>query len=70
MISPKNQSVLLARCRFLAVAMLGAYVVLNVLLVAVAPITAHWPIYGVTAVTVPPMVLTMIYLVIPIARRT
>lgn len=66
---PKNQSLLIARCRFLLVAMSGAYVVLNVLLAMVAPLTAHWPIYGVTALTIPPMVLAMVYLVIPIARR-
>jgi hypothetical protein len=63
------QSALIARCRFLGVAMVGAYVVLNGLLVAVAPVTKHWPVLGVTAVTVPPMVLAMVYLVIPLARR-
>jgi antibiotic biosynthesis monooxygenase (ABM) superfamily enzyme len=60
---------LIARCRFLASAILGAYVVLNSLLALCAPVIAHWPMYGITAVTVPPMVLTMIYLVIPLARR-
>ncbi|HLH93056.1 MAG TPA: hypothetical protein VKX28_31925 [Xanthobacteraceae bacterium] len=64
-----DQSPLIARCRFLAAAMLGAYVVLNALLAAVTPITVHWPVYGVTALTIPPMVLAMIYLVIPLARR-
>ena len=65
----RNQSPFIVRCRFLAAAMLGAYVVLNTLLAAVAPLTAHWPIYGVTALTIPPMVLAMVYLVIPLARR-
>lgn len=64
-----NQSPLITRCRFLAAAMLGAYAVLNALLAAVAPVTVHWPVYGVTALTIPPMVLAMVYLVIPLARR-
>jgi antibiotic biosynthesis monooxygenase (ABM) superfamily enzyme len=60
---------LAARGRFLAAAIGGAYVVLNGLLTAAAPLTAKWPVYAVTAVTVPPMVLVMIYVVIPLARR-
>jgi antibiotic biosynthesis monooxygenase (ABM) superfamily enzyme len=60
---------LIARCRFLALAIVGGYIVLNSLLAVCAPVIAHWPMYGITAVTVPPMVLTMIYLVIPLARR-
>ena len=63
------QAVPFVRARFLGVAMLGAYLVLNVFLAACAPFTADWPIYGVTALVVPPMVLTMIYAVIPLARR-
>jgi hypothetical protein len=60
---------LVAECRFLAVAIVGAYVVLNALLAACAPVIAHWPMYGITAVTIPPTVLAMVYLVIPLARR-
>lgn len=58
-----------ARLRFLAVAMLGAYIILNVLLALLSPLTAHWPTSAVTALAVPPMVLAMVYLVIPLARR-
>lgn len=57
------------RIRFLAVAMLGAYLVLNVLLAVLMPLLEGWPLYALTAVTVPPMVLAMVYLVIPLARR-
>ena len=57
------------RGRFLGIAMLGAYLTLNALLAAVAPLTADWPLYATTALTVPPMVLVMVYVVIPLARR-
>jgi hypothetical protein len=60
---------LLARGRFLAVAMVGAYLILNALLALLAPLTAHWPTYAVTAVAVPPMVLAMVHIVIPLAKR-
>jgi hypothetical protein len=60
---------LLARGRFLAVAMLGAYLILNTLLALLAPLTAQWPTYAVTALAVPPMVLAMVHIVIPLARR-
>lgn len=59
----------LARLRFLLLAMLGAYAVLNLLLMLLAPLTAHWPTYAVTALAVPPMVLAMVHVVIPLARR-
>jgi hypothetical protein len=59
----------LARCRFLAILMLGAYVLINAILAALAPLTAGWPIWKITALAVPPMVLGMVYLVIPLARR-
>lgn len=60
---------LLTRLRFLAIAMVGAYSILNLLLAALAPLTAHWPTYAVTALAVPPMVLAMVYAVIPLARH-
>ena len=60
---------ILARIRFLAVAMLGAYLILNLLLALLSPLTAQWPTPAVTALAVPPMVLAMVYLVIPLARR-
>lgn len=59
----------LAHVRFVAVAMLGAYVVINALLALLSPLTAGWPFPALTAVVVPPMVIAMIHLVIPIARR-
>jgi len=55
--------------RFFTVASIGAYSVLNVLLQVVHSFAAAWPTYAVTAITVPPMVLSMIYVVIPFARR-
>lgn len=58
-----------ARLRFLLLAMLGAYTVLNLLLLLLAPLTVHWPTYAVTALAVPPMVLAMVHAVIPLARR-
>lgn len=60
---------LLAKSRFLAAAMAGAYTVLNVLLALLAPLTEGWPTYGTTAIAVPPMVLAMVYVVIPLARK-
>lgn len=58
-----------ATVRFLIVNMLGAYTALNILLLAVGAVTSGWPILLTTAVTVPPMVLAMIYLVVPFAQR-
>ncbi len=61
--------VLLAHGRFLAAAISGAYVILNALMTVAAPLTRGWPVYGVTAVTAPPMVTAVVYLVVPLARR-
>lgn len=66
---PSSASALLARLRFLATLMLGAYLLINLLLSALAPLTSGWPTWSVTALAVPPMVLGMVYLVIPIAHR-
>ena len=60
---------LLARLRFLGTLMLGAYLLINLILAALAPVTAGWSTWAVTALAVPPMVLGMVYLVIPIARH-
>lgn len=60
---------ILARLRFLGTLMLGAYLLINLILVALAPVTIGWSTWSVTALAVPPMVLGMVYLVIPIARR-
>jgi len=59
----------LAHLRFLGTLMLGAYLLINVLLLALAPLTSGWPVWSVTALAVPPMVLGMVYLVMPLARR-
>ncbi len=58
-----------SRFRFLAVAMAGAYVILNALLAALSPLTAGWPTVAVTGLAVPPMVLAMVYAIIPVARH-
>jgi len=60
---------LASRLRFLVVATVGAYAAINLVLAALAPFTAGWPIFGVTALAVPPMVLAMVYGVIPVAFR-
>lgn len=60
---------LAARLRFLVVATVGAYAAINLLLAALSPFTQGWPTLGVTALAVPPMVLAMVYGVIPIAFR-
>lgn len=57
------------RLRFLGILMLGAYILINVILAGLAPVTAGWPIWATTALAVPPMVVGMVYLVIPFARR-
>ena len=59
----------LMRLRFLGILMLGAYTLINVILAALAPLTAGWPIWATTALAVPPMVVGMVYFVIPFARR-
>lgn len=58
-----------AHLRFLGTLMLGAYLLINSLLLALTPLTTGWPIWSVTALAVPPMVLGMVYLVMPLARR-
>lgn len=60
-------SLAMSRVRFFAVAMVGAYVILNAMLAALSPLTTGWPAYAVTGIAVPPMVLAMVYAVIPIA---
>ena len=60
---------LLVRLRFLVVATLGAYAAINLLLIALSPFTQGWPTLAVTALAVPPMVLVMVYAVIPVAFR-
>jgi hypothetical protein len=59
----------LASCRSMAILIVAAYVLINIILVALGPLTIGWPTWAVTALAVPPMVLAMVYVVIPIARR-
>jgi antibiotic biosynthesis monooxygenase (ABM) superfamily enzyme len=59
----------LASCRSMAILIVAAYVLINIILVALGPLTTGWPTWAVTALAVPPMVLAMVYIVIPIARR-
>jgi len=60
---------LLRRLCFLASAMAGAYVLINAILWLTAPLTEGWPVWRVTLVAVPPMVMGMVYGVMPLARR-
>lgn len=59
----------LAHIRFLFTLMVGAYLLINGILALIAPLTTGWPIWAVTALAVPPMVIGMVHLVIPFARR-
>lgn len=58
-----------AHLRFLGATMLGAYLVLNLLMLALRTITRGMPPLLSTALLVPPMVLAMVYVVIPVAKR-
>jgi hypothetical protein len=59
----------LAPFRFLGVLMVGAYLILNVLMLALKPVTHGMTPFLSTALLVPPMVLAMVYVVIPVAKR-
>ncbi|MBX3134530.1 MAG: hypothetical protein KF689_14200 [Gemmatimonadaceae bacterium] len=58
-----------AQLKFLAAANIGAYLVINVLMLVLGPVTRGLSQFGMTAIIVPPMVLAMVFLVMPIARR-
>ena len=58
----------LVRLRFLGTLMLGAYLLINLILTALSPLTTGWSTWSVTALAVPPMVLGMVYLVMPVAK--
>ncbi|WP_127090577.1 hypothetical protein [Aquabacter cavernae] len=60
---------LLTHLRFLGILMAGAYGLINVLLEALALVTDGWTHWGTTLLAVPVMVLAMVHLVIPFARR-
>lgn len=59
----------IAKARFLGAAMVGAYAVINLLMLALKPFTHGMAPIGSTAILVPPMVLAMVYVVIPLAKR-
>lgn len=58
-----------SRLRFLGATMLGAYLVLNSLMLLLQRVTSGMPPLASTAFLVPPMVLAMVYVVIPMAKR-
>lgn len=64
-----NALALLAHVRFLGILMAGAYGLINLLLELLAPLTAGWTHWATTLLAVPFMVLGMVHLVIPLARR-
>lgn len=55
--------------RFLGATMIGAYLTINALMFLLRPFTQGMPSLASTALLVPPMVLAMVYAVIPMARR-
>lgn len=60
---------ILAHLRFLGLMMVGAYALINTILALLSPLTAGWPIWASTLLAVPPMVMGMVHLVLPLARR-
>ncbi|MFG1202078.1 hypothetical protein V5F29_06760 [Xanthobacter aminoxidans] len=60
---------ILAHLRFLGLMMIGAYALINAILALLSPLTAGWPIWASTLLAVPPMVMGMVHLVLPLARR-
>ncbi|HPE46767.1 MAG TPA: hypothetical protein PLR76_00145 [Hyphomonas sp.] len=60
---------LFAQLAFYGLTSVGAYIVLNLLLFAAHPFVKNWPILATTAVTVPPMVISMIHIVVPVAAK-
>lgn len=59
----------LAHLRFLAILMVGAYGLINLLLEGLAPLTIGWTHWATTLLAVPVMVIGMVHVVLPIARR-
>jgi hypothetical protein len=53
----------IAHFRFLGATMIGAYVVINVLMLALKPIVQGMSPFASTALLVPPMVLAMVFVV-------
>jgi hypothetical protein len=59
----------LAHTHFLSLVMLGAYSLINAILEIAAPFTSGWPVWQLTLVAVPPMVLGMVHGIVPMAKR-
>lgn len=59
----------LAHLRFLGLMMVGAYGLINAILTLLSPLTTGWPVWATTLLAVPPMVVGMVHLVLPVARR-
>jgi antibiotic biosynthesis monooxygenase (ABM) superfamily enzyme len=59
----------IARLRILGAVMVGAYVLINGLMLLLQPFIRGLHPLASTAVLVPPMVLAMVYVVIPVAKR-
>jgi antibiotic biosynthesis monooxygenase (ABM) superfamily enzyme len=57
------------KIRFLGTAILGAYAVVNTLNLLLFRLIEGLGHAAASAITIPPMVVTMIYVVIPLARR-
>lgn len=57
-----------AHLRFLAIMMVGAYVLINLILAVLSHFTDGWPVWISTLVAVPLMVLGMVHVITPVAR--
>ncbi|MGR7996970.1 MULTISPECIES: hypothetical protein [unclassified Xanthobacter] len=55
--------------RFLGVMMVGAYILINGILLVLSPLVTGWPFWATTLCAVPPMVIGMVHVVLPLARR-
>jgi antibiotic biosynthesis monooxygenase (ABM) superfamily enzyme len=60
---------LTARVRFALCVMVGAYPLITLILIALAPVTGDWPVALKTLVVVPMMVSGMVFGVIPLVHR-
>ncbi len=58
----------LAHLRFLGLMMVGAYLLINLILALLSPLTVDWPVWVTTLCAVPPMVVGMVHVVLPLSR--
>ncbi|MFG1479493.1 hypothetical protein V5F53_12630 [Xanthobacter sp. V4C-4] len=59
----------MSHLRFLGLMMIGAYLLINLILGLLSPLTAGWPVWATTLCAVPPMVVGMVHVVLPLARQ-